>query len=62
MGYRIACENSQYDVVYAHMRKSNIASRRAAEEAGFVDATPPGHQQRILKRIRAIAKTPTDPG
>jgi len=35
VAYRMACEQSGYDKVYAHMRKSNIASRRAAEEAGF---------------------------
>lgn len=35
VAYRLACENSGYDTVYAHMRKSNTASRRAAEEAGF---------------------------
>ncbi len=33
--YRLACEASGYQEVYAHMRKSNIASRRAAENAGF---------------------------
>lgn len=35
VAYRQACEQSGYDKVYAHMRKSNIASKRAAEEAGF---------------------------
>ena len=35
VAYRLACEESGYDKVYAHMRKSNIASRRAAEQAGF---------------------------
>src|SRR6185437_15833920 len=35
VAYRLACEESGYDKVYAHMRKSNLASRRAAEEAGF---------------------------
>lgn len=35
LAYRLACEQSRYGKVYAHMRKSNIASRRAAEEAGF---------------------------
>ncbi len=36
VAYRMACEASGYDEVVAHMRKSNLASRRAAEEAGFV--------------------------
>jgi RimJ/RimL family protein N-acetyltransferase len=35
IAYRLACEISGYDTVYAHMRKSNKASIRAAEEAGF---------------------------
>jgi hypothetical protein len=35
VAYRLACEQSGHDVVYAHMRKNNIASMRAAEEAGF---------------------------
>ena len=52
LAYRRACEASQYDVIYAHMRKSNIASRRAAEEAGFADVTPAGHSQLIMKHVR----------
>lgn len=35
VAYRLACEQSRYDVVYAHMRKSNTPSKRAAENAGF---------------------------
>ena len=35
VAYRLACEASGYQKIYAHMRKSNIASRRAAENAGF---------------------------
>lgn len=34
--YRLACEQSSYDKVFAHMRKSNVASQKAAESAGFV--------------------------
>lgn len=48
VGYRKACEASVYDVIYAHMRKSNVASWRAAEEAGFVDATPAGESQKVV--------------
>ncbi len=36
LAYQLACEQSGYTDVYAHMRKSNTASRRAAEAAGFV--------------------------
>lgn len=35
VAYRLACELSEHDEVIIHMRKSNIASRRAAEAAGF---------------------------
>jgi RimJ/RimL family protein N-acetyltransferase len=38
VAYRLASEDSQSDLIYAHMRKNNVASRRAAEEAGYVDA------------------------
>ena len=35
IAYRLACEQSEHDEIVAHMRKSNLASKRAAEEAGF---------------------------
>lgn len=35
VAYKLACEISEHDEVIAHMRKSNTASKRAAEEAGF---------------------------
>ena len=39
--YRQACILSGYPKVYAHMRKSNLASQKAAAAAGFiVDPTP----------------------
>jgi RimJ/RimL family protein N-acetyltransferase len=52
VAYRKACEASVHDLIYAHMRKTNLASRRAAEEAGFSNATPPGYPQLIMKRNR----------
>ncbi|MBA1138720.1 GNAT family N-acetyltransferase [Mesorhizobium neociceri] len=48
VAYRKACEASRYDVIYAHMRKGNDASRRAAEEAGFKDDTRPSMTQLLL--------------
>lgn len=57
VAYRLACEASQYDVIYAHTSKSNIASWRAAEEAGFTNATPPRHSQLILIRTRSISSS-----
>lgn len=52
IAYRMACEQTRYAVVYAHMRKANLPSIRAAENAGFVDATPDGHIQKIMVRDR----------
>ncbi len=48
VAYRLAAEKSGYDEVHAVMRKSNKASWRAAEEAGFADATPPGAKQKAM--------------
>lgn len=56
LGYRLATEASAYDTIYAHMRKSNTASRRAAEEAGFVDANIAGITQVIMVRRRSARK------
>src|SRR5580698_5275256 len=51
--YRMACEASVYDVIYAHMRKSNISSWRAAQEAGFADAALAGVTQKVMVWHRA---------
>lgn len=56
-GYRKACEASQYDEIYAHMRKSNVASARAAAAAGFVDATPKGAIQKTMCWRRTPARS-----
>jgi RimJ/RimL family protein N-acetyltransferase len=48
LGYRKACEASTYQTIHAHMRKSNAASRRAAEAAGFEDVTPSDVNQLIM--------------
>jgi hypothetical protein len=58
VAYGLACKSSQYTVIYAHMRKSNIASRKAANFAGFVDATPSSCKQLILRWCRR--DTPED--
>jgi RimJ/RimL family protein N-acetyltransferase len=54
VAYREACEQSAHDPVYAHMRKSNIASRRAAEAAGFRDITVNDYSQHIMMRTRSV--------
>lgn len=35
VAYRLASEDSGHDVVYARMSKKNVASRKAAEAAGY---------------------------
>lgn len=48
LGYARAAALSKYDVIYAHMQKANIASARAAEEAGFVELDPSAHRQKVM--------------
>lgn len=50
--YLKAAQASAHDPLYLHMRKSNHASRLAAEAAGFTDAALPGVAQLILKRTK----------
>jgi len=57
IAYQLCCELSKYDVVYAHMRKSNIASRKAAEYAGFIAVTEHKESQLVLMRSRNSLKT-----
>ncbi|MUI84134.1 GNAT family N-acetyltransferase [Pseudomonas aeruginosa] len=52
VAYAKACSLSAHDIIYAHMRRSNIASRTAAQVAGFIDATPTGFTQLILCWVR----------
>jgi RimJ/RimL family protein N-acetyltransferase len=55
IAYRKAAEASQHRTIHLHMRKANVASRIAAEAAGFADVSPPGFTQLILKRDRTGA-------
>lgn len=48
IAYAKAARASRYDTIYAHMQKANIASARAAELAGFVDATAPQERQKVM--------------
>jgi hypothetical protein len=52
VAYRMAAEASAHDLIHLHMRKANVASRIAAEAAGFRDVSPPGFTQLILARRR----------
>ncbi|WP_316176329.1 GNAT family N-acetyltransferase [Bradyrhizobium sp. SZCCHNRI1073] len=57
VAYRQACEQSRYDEVYAHMRKSNIASKRSAEEAGFHQVSLPNVSQLVMVWTRPTERT-----
>ena len=46
--YLLASEASEHDVVYAHMRKSNLASAKAAEHAGYKSVDGLDVRQRLL--------------
>lgn len=46
--YQMGCSKSEYDVIYAHMRKSNIASRTAAFHAGFTNDSAPEDSQLVM--------------
>lgn len=59
VGYAKACQLSEHEIIYAHMRRSNMASRRSAEAAGFVDVTPAGFKQLILRWTRAEIGQPS---
>lgn len=51
--YRLASYASQYDTIYAHMRKSNEPSKKAAAAAGYVDVSPPDYNQHLMRWSRA---------
>ena len=55
--YRLCCQESKHDIIFAHMRKSNIASRKAAEHAGFVNASKPNDAQLVM-----VWRKPQTPG
>jgi RimJ/RimL family protein N-acetyltransferase len=48
IGYKEACVRSGLDKIYAHMRKSNLASKRAAEAAGFKEVHHDAFTQLVL--------------
>jgi len=53
IAYEKACKGSSYPVIYAHMRKNNTASQKAAEHAGFKICTDyPSYKQRLMKWAR----------
>lgn len=47
--YRMAAEASGHEEIWLHMRRSNTASRKAAEHAGFVEVNVPGASQLVMR-------------
>ena len=43
-----ACQKSKYNTIYAHIRKSNIASSKAFEKAGFIDKILEKGKQKLM--------------
>lgn len=52
IAYRKACQLSHYDIVYATMRRSNIASFKAATAAGFRELKNRDFKQCVMKWVR----------
>lgn len=50
--YIKACEQSQYDKVFAYMSKKNVASIRAAAAAGFVEILTNATRQVVMEWTR----------
>lgn len=46
--YSMACEQSSLPEVYMHTRKSNIASIKAAQDAGFTEIHNPKFRQVVM--------------
>jgi len=56
VAYRLACDKSSYDTIFAHMRKSNLASKKAAEAAGFQAVTSSEISQLVMVWNRPAAE------
>jgi hypothetical protein len=54
--YCLAAEVSEHDEIWLHMRRSNIASRKAAEHAGFVVVDVPGSRQLVMRWRRSDSR------
>lgn len=52
IAYERACRLSHYDVVYASMRRNNIASYRSAQAAGFREVKNKAFKQCVMKWTR----------
>ncbi|WP_131803850.1 GNAT family N-acetyltransferase [Pseudofrankia sp. BMG5.36] len=59
--YRLAALASDHPTVWLHMRKSNVASRRAAEKAGFDVVVVPEDRQLVMRWDRRSEEHSTAP-
>ena len=50
--YRLASHASDYNTIYAHMRKSNLGSWKAAQHAGYVNDDLHTSRQLVMVWIR----------
>ena len=53
VGYRSACKKSGLETIYAHMRKTNIPSKKAALAAGFKEL----HDERFIQLVMVWKKS-----
>lgn len=53
IAYQLACHESDYDEIFATMRKSNVGSQRAAGKAGFREINDAGISQVAMKWTRS---------
>ena len=60
VAYQAACLASPYDEIYAHMRKSNTASKKAALYADFTDVSTSRDTQLVMRWIRPALARGTD--
>ena len=51
--YHLAAEASEHDEIWLHMRRSNIASRKAAEHAGYTVVAVPDGRQLVMRWRRS---------
>ena len=51
--YHLAAEASEHDEIWLHMRRSNIASRKAAEHAGYTVVAVPDRRQLVMRWQRS---------
>jgi hypothetical protein len=57
IAYALAAKASHHSTIYLHMRRSNIASMRAAEHAGFREYVHPKIQQCVMMLTKKASES-----